>query len=190
MPKKAIFTKEQIFKKAFEVFKQNGLEAITARNLAKSLNSSPAPIYSFYTSLDILKKDLINKAKDVFLEYVKKPTTEYIFLNIGIGVCMFAREEKQLFHTIFLKDTSYSGLVREFRDLIKVEMSKDSRFDKLDEEFKTKLFLDCWMYAHGFSTLIATNYFKDVSDDFIKERLVEGAATMLYKRLRDYNKKN
>ncbi len=68
-------------------------------------------------------------------------------------------------------------------------MSKDSRFDKLDEEFKTKLFLDCWMYAHGFSTLIATNYFKDVSDDFIKERLVEGAATMLYKRLRDYNKK-
>ena len=48
MPKKAIFTKEQIFKKAFEVFKQNGLEAITARNLAKSLNSSPAPIYSFY----------------------------------------------------------------------------------------------------------------------------------------------
>ena len=181
MPKKAIFTKEQIFKKAFEVFKQNGLEAITARNLA---------IYSFYTSLDILKKDLINKAKDVFMEYVKKPTTEYIFLNIGIGVCMFAREEKQLFHTIFLKDTSYSGLVREFRDLIKVEMSKDSRFDKLDEEFKTKLFLDCWMYAHGFSTLIATNYFKDVSDDFIKERLVEGAATMLYKRLRDYNKKN
>ena len=103
---------------------------------------------------------------------------------------MFAREEKQLFHTIFLKDSSYSGLVREFRDLIKVEMSKDIRFDKLDEEFKTKLFLDCWMYAHGFSTLIATNYFKDVSDDFIKERLVEGAATMLYKRLRDYSKKN
>jgi TRAP-type mannitol/chloroaromatic compound transport system substrate-binding protein len=71
------------------------------------------------------------------------------------------------------------------------EMAKTGLvFVEPSEEFKTKLFLDCWMYAHGFSTLIATNYFKDVSDDFIKERLVEGAATMLYKRLRDYNKKN
>lgn len=188
MPKKAIFTKEQIFKKAFEVFKQNGLEAITARNLAKSLNCSPAPIYSFYTSLEILKKDLINQAKSIFMEYVKESSTEYIFLNIGIGICKFAREEKQLFHTIFLKDSSYSSLVREFRDLIKVEMSKDSRFDKLDEDFKTELFLDCWMYAHGFSTLIATNYFKDVSDSFIQKRLVSGAATMMYKRLEEYNK--
>lgn len=189
MPKKAIFTKEQIFKKAFEVFKQNGLEAITARNLAKSLNCSPAPIYSFYTSLEILKKDLINKAKAIFMEYVKEDSTEYIFLNIGIGICKFAREEKQLFHTIFLKDSSYSSLVREFRDLIKIEMSKDKRFDKLNEEFKTELFLDCWIYAHGFSTLIATNYFKDVSDKFIQERLVSGAATMMYKRLEDYNNK-
>ena len=80
MPKKAIFTKEQIFKKAFEVFKQNGLEAITARNLAKSLNCSPAPIYSFYTSLEILKKDLINQAKSIFMEYVKESSTSIYFL--------------------------------------------------------------------------------------------------------------
>ena len=56
MPKKAIFTKEQIFKKAFEVFKQNGLEAITARNLAKSLNCSPAPMIKFLDFIRNIKK--------------------------------------------------------------------------------------------------------------------------------------
>ena len=46
MPKKAIFKREQISEKAFELFKKYGLDYITARNLAKALNCSPAPIYS------------------------------------------------------------------------------------------------------------------------------------------------
>ena len=75
-----------------------------------------------------------------------------------------------------------------FRDLIKNEMSKDSRFDGLDEEFKTNLYLDAWMYAHGFATLIATNYYEEISDEEIRDRLLEAAGNMIYKRLADYKK--
>lgn len=190
MPKKPIFTKEQVYKKAFEVFKVEGIDGISARNLAKSLGASPAPIYSFYSSIDDLKHELLDEAKKLFLEYVKKERTNFIYLNIGMGICIFAREEKELFQAIFLRESlgKRNEVIREFRDLIKEEMSKDSRFSELDEEFKTNLYLDCWMYAHGFATLIATNYYENISDEVIKERLMEAAATMVYKRLEDYKK--
>lgn len=188
MPKKPIFTKEQVYSKAFEVFKIEGIDGISARNLAKSLGASPAPIYSFYSSIDDLKHELLEDAKNLFLEYVKNENTEYIFLNIGMGICIFAREQRELFQAIFLRESlgKRNEVIREFRDLIRVEMSKDERFADLDEEFKTNLYLDCWTYAHGFATLIATNYYENISDEVIKKRLLEAAATMVYKRLEDY----
>ena len=191
MPKKPIFTKEQVYKKAFEMFKSEGIEVISARNLAKSLGASPAPIYSFYSSIDNLKNELLNDAKNLFLEYVKNERTDLIYLNIGMGICIFAREEKELFRAIFLKESlgKRNEVIREFRDLIKAEMMKDRRFDDLDEDFKADLYLDCWTYAHGLATLIATNYFESISDEAISKRLLEAPATMLYKRLEDYKKK-
>lgn len=191
MPKKAVFSKKQIFDTAFALFESKGLEAITARNLGKALSSSPAPIYAHYSSITELKNELISVAKDRFLEYLKNPITDKIYLNIGIGICTFAKENKQLFVSIFLREQSFSDLIREFRDIIKIEMDKDDRFSNLSVEFKDMLFFDCWTYAHGLSTLIATGFFpadKEPDNEYIKERLMQGAATMLYKRLEDYSK--
>lgn len=191
MPKKAVFSKKQIFDTAFALFESKGLEAITARNLGKALSSSPAPIYAHYSSITDLKNELISVAKDRFLEYLKNPITDKIYLNIGIGICTFAKENKQLFVSIFLREQSFSDLIREFRDIIKIEMDKDDRFSNLSVEFKDMLFFDCWTYAHGLSTLIATGFFpadKEPDNEYIKERLMQGAATMLYKRLEDYSK--
>ncbi len=191
MPKKAVFSKKQIFDTAFALFESKGLEAITARNLGKALSSSPAPIYAHYSSITELTNELISVAKDRFLEYLKNPVTDKIYLNIGIGICTFAKENKQLFVSIFLREQSFSDLIREFRDVIKIEMDKDDRFSNLSVEFKDMLFFDCWTYAHGLSTLIATGFFpadKEPDNEYIKERLMQGAATMLYKRLVDYSK--
>jgi len=190
MPKKAIFKKEQIHDKAFEMFVKHGLDKITARNLAKALHCSPAPIYSCYASMDELKLELIEKAKKIFIEYVMRPETDMVFLNSGIGLCSFAREEKQLFKSIFLIDNSYTNLLKKFRDLMKIEMEKDSRFDNLPTDFKNNLFLDCWFFAHGLATLIATDYFENPTNDFIKDKLLNSAAIMLYKKLDDFRANN
>jgi hypothetical protein len=63
-------------------------------------------------------------------------------------------------------------------------MDKDSRFKDLPLEFKYELFQDCWFYAHGLATLIATGYFLDPSDEFIIKRLLNGPAVMLYEKMR------
>lgn len=188
MPKKAIFQKEQIFNKAFEIFEKEGLDVITARNLGKALKASPAPIYAHYASITDLKNELIDHAKDRFLDYLNRPFTDLRFLNIGMGICVFARENKSLFSSIFLREQSFDDLIRKFRDATKEEINKDERFNGLPSEFKDELLLDCWTFAHGLATLIATGFFEP-NDKEIEARLLNGAATMLYKRLDDFKNK-
>ena len=75
MPKKVLFSKELILDKSFELFKEEGIESISARNVAKILDASPAPIYKSIGSMKNLKKELIKRAKDLFIEYLIKRRT-------------------------------------------------------------------------------------------------------------------
>ena len=119
MPKKVLFSKELILGKAFELFKEEGIEAISARNVAKILDASPAPIYKSIGSMKNLKKELIKRAKDLFIEYLIKRRTGIKFLDIGMGISIFAREEKQLFLQVFSKDNIEGSLIEEFLNLIR-----------------------------------------------------------------------
>ena len=76
MPKKVLFSREIILDKSFELFKEEGIEAISARNVARILDASPAPIYKSIGSMEILKEELIKKAKTLFIEYLIKKEQE------------------------------------------------------------------------------------------------------------------
>ena len=85
MPKKVLFSKELILEKAFGLFKEEGIESISARNVGKILDASPAPIYKSIGSMRNLKKELIKKAKDLFIKEIKmmlmKIFQKHHFLN-------------------------------------------------------------------------------------------------------------
>lgn len=173
MPKKVVFTRDDVVEKGFEMLTESGLNSITARNIAKRLKSSPAPIYSYYSSMDELKDELIEIAKEQFLAYLKKPYTNIVFLNVGMGIVIFAREEKELFDSIFLKNSSYKDLIAEFKKIIYEELEDDSRFEGVSQEKKDWLLDKCWIFAHGLATLVSTDFLKNVSDEYIKENLLD-----------------
>lgn len=173
MPKKVIYTKEEILSKAYEVLKETGLNSITARNLAKSLKTSPAPIYGYFDSMDLLKEELIDKAKEQFLNYVTKEYTDKPLLNAGMGFVIFAREEKELFRSIFLMNNTYRDIISDFKMLVFQEIEKDKRFDEVPEDKKNWLFEKCWIYAHGLSTLISMGFNEDSSNEYIEKNLLD-----------------
>ena len=176
MPKKVLFSKELILDKSFELFKEEGIEAISARNVAKILDASPAPIYKSIGSMKNLKKELI------------KRRTGIKFLDIGMGISIFAREEKQLFLQVFSKDNIEGSLIEEFLNLIREEIKKDERLIKIDKEKQEELLVSCWVFAHGLSTLIATGFFKDPNDSFIEKSLRDAPAKLFYEYIKKYSK--
>ena len=78
--------------------------------------------------MEILKEELIGKAKNLFMEYLTKKRTGIKFLDIGMGIAIFAREEKKLFLRIFLKENIEDSLLEGFLNLIRSEIAKDERF--------------------------------------------------------------
>ena len=176
MPKKVLFSREIILDKSFELFKEEGIEAISARNVARILDASPAPIYKSIGSMEILKEELIKKR------------TGIKFLDIGMGISIFAREEKQLFLQVFSKDNIEGSLIDEFLNLIRDEIKKDERLIKIDKEKQEELLVSCWVFAHGLSTLIATGFFKDPNDSFIEKALRDAPAKLFYEYIKKYSK--
>ena len=162
MAKKVLFSKEIIVDRSFELFKEEGIEAISARNVAKMLDSSPAPIYKSIGSMRNLKKELI--------------------------ISIFAREEKQLFLQVFSKDNIEGSLIDEFLNLIREEIQKDERLIKIDKEKQDELLVSCWVFAHGLSNLIATDFFKNPTDEFIERVLRNAPAKLFYEYIEKYSK--
>jgi AcrR family transcriptional regulator len=173
MPKKIVFTRDEIIRQSFELLKERGIEEITARNIAKRMNCSPAPIYNCFTSMDELKEVILTKAKNSFMEYVKKPYTDRTFLNVGMGIVLFAQHERKLFDSIFLRKEEYIDLINEFNSMIFEEFDKNESTKQLSEEKRRWLLHKCWIYSHGLATLVCTNYMPDVTEEYLKENLTE-----------------
>ena len=66
MPPKQRITREMILERSFEMFCRDGMDAVNARSVAKALNCSTQPIFSYYAGMDDLKNALENKAKETF----------------------------------------------------------------------------------------------------------------------------
>ncbi|MCI7222801.1 MULTISPECIES: TetR/AcrR family transcriptional regulator [Fusobacterium] len=110
MARKSIYTKEMILDSAIKIFKREGSEAITAKNIAKELNCSVAPIYSIYISLDDLKKDLSKCIEECLLNEEPKKEGECKEMD-----CLLAR----MFQKLELNTENNSELANKIKELKK-----------------------------------------------------------------------
>ena len=71
MPPKQRITREMILERSFDMFCREGMEAVNARSVAKALNCSTQPIFSYFSGMDDLKTSLEQKAKETFENALK-----------------------------------------------------------------------------------------------------------------------
>lgn len=168
MPPKRKFEKEQIIDAAFDLLREHGLESVSAREIAKKLNCSSRPIFTFYSSMEELKLDAVFRACNYFWNTVFEsgsPTTE--FKDIGMGYLEFAKDEPELFKTLFM-NARYAQYT--FGDIFKgIETSETvknivSSSSGLDEKKSVELYKYLWMFSHAIATLGITGIYK-MSDE-------------------------
>jgi len=70
MPPKQRITREMIMERAFDMLCREGMDAVNARSVAKALNCSTQPIFSYYTGMQELRDTLDLKAQEMFAEQV------------------------------------------------------------------------------------------------------------------------
>lgn len=180
MPPKIRITKKDILDKAVELVREKGDAALNSRALAKELKCSTQPIFSNYATMDELRREVISYADTLYKSYVERQikSGKYpMYKAQGMGYICFAKEEKELFKLLYMRDRSEERKDEEaFSPLIK--MLQD--YIGLSEK-ETKLFhLEMWVSVHGIAVMLASSYL-DLEDELISDMLTDNFEGLKYR---------
>lgn len=151
MPRKALFKKEEVVQKAFEIVRANGIEALSARSLARALGSSSRPIFTLFKSMEDVHSEVREKALQVFNSYVAD-VSDYLpaFKEYGRRLVTFANFEVQLFRLLFLHNLQTYETMGKMTSYFIDKLSRT--YDLTHQEAMT-LLSQCWTYICGMATI-------------------------------------
>ena len=159
MPPKVKFQKEEIIEAAVDIARKKGISAVTAREVGAELGVSSRPLFTYFESVDELKKAVWLYAKNLYEECVKNGLeAEIPFLGVGQNYIRFAREEPELYKYLFLNPPpdvkgGAMGALKLSQELVRESLMK---IYNLDGETADKYFRDLWLVSYSLSTLIVT----------------------------------
>lgn len=161
MPPKAKFTKEQITYAALEIVRESGIDRLTARTLAKKLESSSCPIFTVFENMQEVQQSVIEAAKACYKGYVEKGLADTAaFKGVGTQYILFAIREPKLFQLLFMSEQA--SLCNIDKILPSIEENYEKILDSitegygLDEKTAERLYRHLWIYSHGIASLCAT----------------------------------
>ena len=166
MPPKQRITKEMIQEGAFRVFRQEGMERVNARSVARELGCSTQPIFSYFSGMNELKTDIEQRAYAQFSDAIHPALEQDDALTACcLGYVDFAGAEPQLFRYLFIE--SGSG-VRNFggTETLPAELyERTGRFYRLDADKTRTLCLTAAAYTHGMATAMVTRVIRLDADE-------------------------
>ena len=164
MPPKVKFQKEEIVRAALNVARQQGIDAVTAREVAKELGVSVGPIFTWFDTMEQLKTEVYALAKARYREYILRGLDEPIpFLGLWRHYLAFARQEPELYRLLFLTrpDSVFGAgsggameVLRFSQDLARPSIMQ---IYNMDENTADKFFRNIWLVAFSFATLVVTD---------------------------------
>ncbi len=167
------YTKEEITEIAFNLIREKGYDMLTARDLAKKLNTSTRPIFTAFENMDELKKEVILKTIDLFEEYKKREIESKKYPEYkasGMAYIRFAKEEKNLFKLLFMRDRTNENDIDDVSIIDEITYIKKNLM--LSPSDATNFHIKMWIMMHGFATILATGYL-DLDYDTISNMTTE-----------------
>ena len=157
MTKSITITKDMINDAAFELVRTEGIEALSARNIAKRLNCSTQPIYNAYASMDEIRELTMARLMEYVMGIiVRYKSTNRPFLDSGLGYIYFAKTEKVLFQKFELNVERIKEENSEFGNpQIRALMDVDPDVQKynLTKEGKDNVFKKIMIFTYGVAVL-------------------------------------
>lgn len=175
MPPKQRITREMILETSFAMFCRDGMEVVNARSVAKALNCSTQPIFSYFAGMDDLKTALETKARELFEASIAAAIeSERPLYNGCMAYFQFAMRQPNLFRQMFLikRDRCPDNLMainNVLKAKVVIPLSEKTGVDAGQvEERCVKL----WVFTHGVASLAAMGLL-DMSEETVVGMLRE-----------------
>ncbi len=159
MPPKVKITKEDIVKTAINLVRESGEQAINARAIAGALNCSTQPVFSNFATMDELNKATLVAAYDTYLDFLKKEVESGKYPEykaLGMAYIRFAREEKELFRFLFMRDRTKEDTSPslDFEKSVEIIMNANG----ITRDKAMLMHLEMWTAVHGIAVMLATSF--------------------------------
>ena len=174
MPPKVKVKKEDVINAAVDIVRSSGAQAINARTIATALNCSTQPVFSNFASMDELRLAVVERADKLCQEYMRREVESGEFPAYkanGMAYIRFAKEEKELFKLLYMRDRSRELIpeATEQTDKMELIIHHNTGLGGVD----AKLFhLEMWAYVHGIATMFATG-FLDLDWELVSRMLTD-----------------
>lgn len=179
MPPQVQFSRESIIEGAFEIFRREGMEGITARKVAKRLGSSVGPIYTYFENIQDLQRELVKRTVDLMDGYSRRRWTEIPFLNMGVGYVCFARDEPVLFNSFFI-DPGHETMGESNHEPYIERMKQDPMLSDFSSEELASIFTKMSYFSYGMAVEASQGMMRDSSTEKIIELLKETGADIIF----------
>ena len=159
MPPKVKITKESIVSTAVALVRESGAAALNARALAVALGCSTQPIFSNFSSMEELERETLAAAQGIYFDFIQKEigSGKYPqYKAMGMAYIRFAKEEKELFKLLFMRDRTgedHSPTV-DFEESVKIIMQVNG----VTREAAVLMHLEMWSCVHGIGAMLATSF--------------------------------
>lgn len=169
-----MFTKEEIVKAGLDLTREKGLGAVSARALGKELGTSSQPIFGYFENMAEVQCAIVTAAEKLYRSYLEKDMAEGKYPPYkasGMAYIRFAREEKELFKLLFMRDRTHEDREKKGEE---TEMLSNliMRQVNVTKEQAITFYVEMWAYVHGIATMIATGFY-DWSEEFCSQTLTD-----------------
>lgn len=174
MPPKLKVTKEEIINAAVAIVRKDGAGAVNARTIASALNCSTQPLFSNFATMEELRLAVVEKADAMYHAYIQREIESGKYPDYkasGMAYIRFAKEERELFKLLYMRDRSGEVLPPELEmdEQMEVIVHHNTGLRGAD----MKLFhLEMWAYVHGIAAMFATG-FVDLDWELVSKMLTD-----------------
>lgn len=179
MARKQSHNKETIIQTAVDLVGKYGKESFSVRNVAKHMNASTQPIYSYFKDTEELYSEVLMEIERLLLKQINIPYSEFVFRNMGFGFTLFAKENPNLFEAFFSEKERNKKFIHVFLQKLRDALDNDHRFHQVSPQGKDQLLEKMWTFSFGYANLIIRGLVEDTSDEVIKQMILDTGTAII-----------
>ena len=179
MPPRVKITRDEIIKAGLDIIRRGGVSALNARSVSASLGCSTQPLFSNFSSMEELEGEITVAAYDVYLGFLKTEAAKNQYPRYkayGMAYIRFAKEERELFKHLFMRDRTNEDTspTLDFEESVEMIMQACG----VTRERAMLMHLELWITVHGIATMLVTSFLP------LDEELVSNMLSDVYHGIR------
>lgn len=162
MPPKQRITRELVLESALDMVREEGIDSVNARSIAKRLGTSTQPVFSQFATMEELKEAVLRHAEGLYNTAMAAGLQQSGegFLGMGLAYIRFARTEKNLFRLLFMSGGFQEGSAMNIAGSTEGDpevIALIGSMTGLNSVQSQRLYTGIWFATHGMASLVATN---------------------------------